>query len=60
MHDDAACAPAAVANLGVLTRDVGGYRSCFPQLAVLGPQGHQAGHRLSVACAVTSMRPNGP
>jgi len=30
-------AHAAVANLGVLTRDVVGYRSCFPRLAVLGP-----------------------
>ncbi len=30
-------AHAAVANLGVLTRDVAGYRSYFPRLAVLGP-----------------------
>ena len=30
-------AHAAVANLSVLTRDSGGYRSYFPKLAVLGP-----------------------
>lgn len=30
-------AHAAVSNLGVLTRDPAGYRSCFPRLLLLGP-----------------------